>query len=205
MTVDACSVAGRLVPRIYPVSGRADIHEFLLSAVRRSGGVVLYASSAARVPVYVGLEDRSGQRLGLMIYPFRMNRLRTRNRPSDEIRGQLRYGAEETWPAEDHFVARDVAGVDTTLLLGVYPEEDLLLGLDPALYDPLPLGISVYAKDRHAAEVREFGWTVWREPTVPGCAARHRGRRRAWRQSSDLARDGCSTTRALSAARVTLG
>ena len=128
MTVDVGLVAGRLVPRINPVSGRADIHEFLLDAVTRSGGRVLYASNPARVPVYIGLEDRNEQRLGLMIYPFRMNRLRTRNRPSDEIRGQLRYGAEETWPGEDHFVARDIAGVDTTPLAGVYPEEDLLLG-----------------------------------------------------------------------------
>lgn len=161
-------LAGRLVPRIYQVAGRTDIHEFLLESVRRSGGTVLYASSPMRVPVYLGLEDQNRQRLGLMIYPFRMNRLRTHNRPSDEIRGQLRYGAEETWPAEDHFVARDIAGVDTTLLLGVYPQEDLILGLDPALYDPLPLGISVYAKDQHAEEVRQWGWTVWERTNRAG-------------------------------------
>jgi hypothetical protein len=133
----------------------------LLAAVRRSGGTVLYASSPMRVPVYVGLEDQRRERLGLMVYPFRMKRHGTHNRPSDEIRGQLRYGAEETWPSEDHFVARDIAGVDTTLLLGVDMKEELIVGLDPALYDPLPLGISVYAKDRNAAEVRDRGWTVW--------------------------------------------
>jgi site-specific DNA-cytosine methylase len=99
MAVDGSLVAGRLVPRIYPVSGRADIHQFLLASIRRCRGTVLYASSPMRVPLYLGLEDSSQQRLGLMIYPFRMTRLRTRNRPSDEIRGQLRYGAEETWPA----------------------------------------------------------------------------------------------------------
>jgi hypothetical protein len=150
------------------VAGRADIHDFLLEAVRRSGGTVLYASSPKRVPVYVGLEDQNGERLGLMIYPFRMNSVSTRNRPSDEIRGQLRYGAEETWPAEDHFVARDVAGVDTTLLLGAYPEEKLIVGLDPALYDPLPLGISVYAKEKHAEEVRRDSWTVWERTNHAG-------------------------------------
>ena len=160
------------MPRIYQVSRRADIHKFLLEAVRRSGGAVLYASSPMRVPIYLGLEDQDGQRLGLMIYPFRMKRVHTRNRPNDEVRGQLRYGAEETWPAEDHVVARDMAGVDTTLLLGVYPQEDLILGLDPALYDPLPLGISVYAKDRHADKVRQHGWTVWERTN-------HAGQRRA--------------------------
>jgi hypothetical protein len=161
-------VARRAVPRVYRVSGRADIHEFLLVAVRRSGGTVLYASSPTQVPVYVGLEDQRRERLGLMIYPFRMKRLGTRNRPGDEIRGQLRYGGEETWPSEDHFVARDIAGVDTTLLLGVDLDEELIVGLDPALYDPLPLGISVYAKDRNAAEVREHGWTVWERASRAG-------------------------------------
>jgi hypothetical protein len=161
-------LAGRFVPRVYQVSGRADIHEFLLEAIRSSGGTVLYASSRMRVPVYVGLEDPDRQRLGLMVYPFRMKRVRTRNRPSDEIRGQLRYGAEETWPAEDHFIARDIAGVDTTLLLGVDPQEDLIVGLDPGLYDPLPLGISVYAKDQHADQVHQLGWAVWERTNRAG-------------------------------------
>ncbi len=129
---------------------------------------MLYASRPTRVPVYLGVEHLDGQRIGLMIYPFRMTRLSTRNRPSDEIRGQLRYGAEETWPADDHFAARDIAGVDTTLLLGVYPEGGFLLGLDPALYDPLPLGISVYAKDEQAARVRATGWTVWERTNRAG-------------------------------------
>jgi hypothetical protein len=156
------------VPRVYRVSGRADIHEFLIASVGRSGGTVLHASSPMRVPVFLGVEDHRRERLGLMIYPFRMRRLRTRNRPGDEIRGQLRYGAEESWPAEDHFLARDIAGVDTTLLLGADPEEDLLIGLDPVLYDPLPLGISIYAKDRHAGLVREHGWAVWERANHPG-------------------------------------
>jgi hypothetical protein len=165
-------LAGRLVPRVYRVSGREDLHEFLLDAVHLSGGTVLYASDPNRVPVYIGLDAGSGQRTGLMIYPFRMTRRATRNRPGDEVRGQLRYGAEETWPEEDHFVARDIAGVDTTLLLGIYPEGDLILGLDPALYDPLPLGISVYAKDEHVDAVARDGWAVWEK-------ANHVGIRRA--------------------------
>lgn len=161
-------VAGRRVPRVYHVSGRADIHGFLLDAVRLSGGTVLYASSALRVPVYAGIEDGNGQRLGLMIYPFRMTRRDTRNRPADEVRGQLRYGGEETWPADDHYICRDVAGVDRTLLLGVYPEGDLIVGLDPALYDPLPLGISIYAKDRQVDAARQHGWTVWERANRAG-------------------------------------
>ena len=59
-------IAARQVPRIYNVSGRADVHGILLEAVRRSGGTVLYASSAKKVPVYIGLEDADRRRLGLM-------------------------------------------------------------------------------------------------------------------------------------------
>lgn len=161
-------LAGRQVPRVYRVSGRGDLYSFLLESVRLSGGTVLYASDPATVPVYVGLEDGNGQRVGLMIYPFRMTRRHTRNRPGDEVRGQLRYGAEETWPDEDHFIAHDVAGVDTTLLLGVYAEGSLMLGLDPALYNPLPLGISVYVKDRQVEEVAQDSWAVWEKVNLPG-------------------------------------
>lgn len=161
-------LAGRLVPRVYRVSGRGDLHEFLVDAVSLSGGEVLYASDPNKVPVYLGVDAGNGQRLGLMIYPFRMTRKETRNRPRDEVKGQLRYGAEKTWKEEGHFVARDAAGVDTTLLLGLYPEGGLILGLDPSLYDPLPLGISVYAKDQQVAEVAQDGWTVWERANNPG-------------------------------------
>lgn len=162
-------MAGRRVPRVYNVSGRSDLHQFLLDAITQSGGTVLYASSPQRVPVYLGVENKDGQRLGLMTYPFRMTSVQTRNRPSGEVRGQLRYGGEESWLTDDHYVARDIAGIDTTLLLGVYPEGDLLVGLDPALYDPLPLGISAaYLKQAQVAAVGKAGWTVWERENHAG-------------------------------------
>ena len=89
-----------------------------------------------------------------MIYPFRMTR-RSTTRTGQPTRSAASSGTARRRPGRRRITssARDIAGVDTTLLLGVYPEGDLLLGLDPALYDPLPLGISVYAKDEHADEV----------------------------------------------------
>jgi hypothetical protein len=161
--------SGRVVPRVYPVSGRSDVHQFLLGAVERSGGTALFSSSPQRVPVYLGVGTPDGARVGLMVYPIRVTKVPTRNRPTNEARGQLRYGSEESWLADDHYVARDVAGVDTTLMLGVYLEADLLVGLDPALYDPMPLGISaVYLKDEQVDEVRESGWAVWERETRAG-------------------------------------
>jgi len=147
------------VPRVYSVSRRQDIHGFILDAVRASGGTILYASDPGRAPIYVGLQGSQDERLGLLIYPFRMTRRSTAGRPDDEVRGQLRYGTD--WHNDDHVLGRDIAGVDTTLLLGVYPEGPLFVGLDPALYDPLPLGISFYAKDAQVADVMAHSWTVW--------------------------------------------
>jgi hypothetical protein len=156
------SLAGRGVPRIYNVSRRTDLHDFLCRSIQSSGGTLLYASSPNRVPVYLGIDRGNGARLGLMIYPFRMTRVPTRNRPSGEIRGQLRYGSESSWLTDDHRVARDIAGVDTTLLLGLFPEGDLIVGLDPALYDPLPLGISAaYLREPQVEQVARAEWLVW--------------------------------------------
>lgn len=180
------------MPRVYRVSGRADLRELLMDAVEQSGGTVLHASSPQRVPVYLGVEDAAGQRLGLMIYPFRMTRVAIRNRPSDEVRGQLRYGSEESWKSDDHWVARDLAGVDTTLLLGVHAQGPLFVGLDPALYDPLPLGISAaYMKDQQVEDVRQRGWLVWEREN-------HAGQRR----QAPRAAEGLETLAAFSPHRL---
>ncbi|NTW40377.1 MAG: hypothetical protein HGA44_10905 [Cellulomonadaceae bacterium] len=161
-------VAGRLVPRIYATSGRRDIHEFVVEALRLSGGTVLFESTTNRVPIYVAVAAPSGERLGLMIYPFRFTSRVVRRRADNEVRGQLRYGGEESWRDGDHVIARDVAGVDTTLLLGVDVEAGVFVGLDPDLYDPLPLGISVYSTRELFATARESGWVVWERDTHAG-------------------------------------
>lgn len=80
-------LAGRAYAEVYSVSRRSDIHTFLVQAVERSGGLVLYASSPQRAPVYFGVQLPSGERLGLLIYPFRMTNRIITNRPDDEIRG----------------------------------------------------------------------------------------------------------------------
>jgi hypothetical protein len=160
-------LAGRSYARVYQVQGRQDVHEFLLTAVERSGGEVLYASPADRAPLYLGVQTPAGDRLGLLIYHFRMTDLAIRNRPVDEVRGQIRYGGEKSW-AGDHPVGQDVAGVDITLMLGVHVDGEVLVGLQPALYDPLPMGISFYAKAPQLAEAREGSWAVWEHETTAG-------------------------------------
>jgi hypothetical protein len=160
-------VAGRAYARAYATSGRTDLYVHLLAAVVRSGGRVLYASSAVRAPVYLGVQTSADDRVGVLVYPFRATHRLIRNRPADEHRLQVRYGAEPSW-GEEHPLGRDIASVDTTVVVGVHLEADLLVGLDPLLYDPLPMGISVEFKDHEVRAAQASGWHVFERDNIAG-------------------------------------
>jgi hypothetical protein len=124
ITVVPEPVAGRAYARVYATSGRTDLYTYLLAAVIRSGGRVLYSSSAVRAPVYLGLQTSADYRVGVLVYPFRATHRLIRNRPVDEHRLQLRYGAEPSWGGE-HRLGRDTASIDTTVVVGVHLAADL--------------------------------------------------------------------------------
>lgn len=153
-------LAGRAFGEVYRVQGRSDLHEFLANAVEVSGGRVLYISDAGRAPVFLGVQLDSDERIGMLVYPFRITRNAIRNRPDDEVRGQLRYGSEHSWERE-HPIGRDIAGVDVTMLLGIDLTAGMFLGLDANLWDPLPMGISFYAKVAEIEQAKTTGWHVW--------------------------------------------
>lgn len=157
--------AGRAYAEVYRVSGRGDIHDYLTAAVEKAGGRVLFASDPGRAPVYLGIQLDRDERLGMLIYPFRVKQVLTRNRPTDEVRGQLRYGSD--WD-RDHVLGRDIAGVDITLILGIDIENDIIIGLDPMLYDLLPMGISFYTKVEQIEHIQSHGWHVWEKENRPG-------------------------------------
>lgn len=158
--VEVQSLANRDFGEVYRVQGRADLHEFLIEAVNASGGRILYASDPHRAPIYLGVQLDSDERIGILIYPFRITRNAIKNRPADEVRGQLRYGSEESWKRE-HPVGRDIAGVDVSMILGIDLADRVILGLDANLWDPLPMGISFYAKDAEIEQAKASGWHVW--------------------------------------------
>lgn len=153
-------LAGRAFGEVYRVQGRSDLHDFLAHSVEASGGRLLYVSDSGRAPVYLGVQLDSDERIGMLVYPFRITRNTIRNRPDDEVRGQLRYGSEDSWKRE-HPVGRDIAGADVTMILGIDLAEGVLLGLDANLWDPLPMGISFYAKEAEITQAKETGWHVW--------------------------------------------
>lgn len=167
-------LAGRAYARTYRVLRRSDLHAYLLNAIHHAGGRVIWNSSSATAPIYVSVEA-AGERLGVLCYLFRCSPSTIRGRAPDEHRVQIRYGGERTWGGM-HRLGLDVAGVDTTLVLGIHLSADLILGLDPLLYDPLPMGISVEFKQSQVDEAQETGWAVWERETRPGV---RRGRPRS--------------------------
>lgn len=179
LRVDDRFVAGRDVGEVYRVSGRRDLHSFLLDAVESSGGRLLFASEPNRAPVYLGIQAGSDERIGVLVYPFRITRNTIRNRPADEVRGQLRYGSEDSWE-RPHPLSRDVAGVDVSLVVGIDLEDEVFVGLDAQLWDPLPMGISFYAKAAEMALARDKSWHVWEKVNRSGT------RRQAPRSPSSL-------------------
>ncbi len=160
-------IARRAFGEVYRVRNRVDLHEFLLQAVRASGGRILYTSDPGRAPVYLGVQLGSDERIGMLIYLFRITHNAIRNRPDDEVRGQLRYGSEESWKRK-HPVGRDIAGVDVTMILGVDLAAGVILGLDANLWDPLPMGISFYTKTADIELTQETGWQVWEKNNRAG-------------------------------------
>jgi hypothetical protein len=169
--------AGRSYARIYERLQRSKEHRAIESAVDRSGGRVVTSTGPSRGPLFLGIEDEDGRPFSLCVYAFTATRVRTRNRPLDEHRFQIRYGDvnKEEWRSEDHRVGFDPLGVDTTLVIGVHRDLDLMVAVDPLLYDPLPMGISVFFKDQEVDAMLEHGWHVWERDNIKG--ARRASRR----------------------------
>jgi hypothetical protein len=131
---------------------------------------VLTSSGGSRAPLFLGVEDSKGERLGLCAYVFLANRKLTRNRPRDEHRLQIRYGDVNNprWRRRAHPVGFDPLSVDVTLVVGAHLDDDLVIGLDPLIYDPLPLGISIFFKHVEIKETARTGWHVWERDNLSG-------------------------------------
>lgn len=165
-------LAGRIyIPKLYKIDAdRASVVELLEGAIEASGGRVVYSSFRDKrvAPIYLGAEDGTGARYGLLVYPFRATNRPTKNRPADEHRAQIRLSDPTRTRNESNLIARDVAGVDVTLVLTVDPELEFIVGLDPLVYEDLPMGISVYYRDRNVADADEHGWAVWEREKAGG-------------------------------------
>lgn len=161
------SLAGRSYPQMYRTTGKEDIWQFLVAAVEASGAQVVSATGYTRAPVFIGATTAAGERLGMLIYPFRSTTKITKKRPDDESRTQIRLGSEQSW-LTNHPVAFDPASVDITMVLGCHLDSGVFIGFDPIAYDPLPMGSSVWVKDAEIARAAKLGWHPLTKETHAG-------------------------------------
>jgi hypothetical protein len=160
--------------RVYRVQRGAE-REFLLEAIARAGARQVSDSGPALAPLHVVIEDSDGIRQGALVYLFSAGHEEIRNRPADEHRLQIKYGdITEDWRQQDHSVGLDPTGLEVTAVLAVHHGADLLIGLDPFAYDPLPMGIQVGFKTAEVDAARATGWHAWERINRSG---RRRGAR----------------------------
>ena len=131
---------------------------------------MLFSSGPSEAPLFLGIEDATGQRVGICAYVFKATHEQIKNRPPDEHRLQIRYGDvnDDAWRTADHPVGFDPLGVDVTIVVAEHPQADLLVGLDPLLYASLPLGISVEFKQPDVDLAKRSGWHVWERDNISG-------------------------------------
>ncbi len=152
--------AASSTPRIYGVSARdkEPLHRFIREALEAKGATVLWASPHNEAPHRLTFELPSGERAGIAVYAFYANSRPTRNRPSDEHRFQVKYGAKD---GHLHELWQDPHLLYTTLFCGIDPERGLFIGADPTLHNPTRFFISIEYKDTNVGDILRDGWAAW--------------------------------------------
>lgn len=139
-------------------SDKEPLLRFVLDALKRAGCQVLHHSEPDRAPFRITFETPEGERLGIIVYAFFANSRLTVNRPDDEHRFQVKYGANDTRP---HLLWQDRYLLYTTLFCGIDPERGLFVGADPVLHSPTRFFISIEYKEEDVAQVLRAGWHSW--------------------------------------------
>jgi hypothetical protein len=147
-------------PRIYGVSarGKEPLHRFIREALEAKGAQLIYTSPLNEAPFRFTFELPSGERAGIIAYAFFSNSKRTKNRPADEHRFQIKYGAKD---GKYHKLWHDPHGLYTTLFCGIDPERGIFVGADPVLHNPTRFFISLEYKNAHVLDIQNRGWSAW--------------------------------------------
>jgi hypothetical protein len=141
--------------------GRAPLLEFILGALRESGCSIIQQSADDEAPFRVSFATPWGERTGIVAYAFTANSIRTRNRPDDEHRFQVKYGSKDGLL---HTLWQDPFGLYTTLFLGINAQAGFFVGADPVLNSPTRFFISKEFKQEHVDAILMSGWHAWERP-----------------------------------------
>lgn len=139
-------------------SSKQPLMDFLVTGLKAAGCIVLYTSDASFAPFLITFETPLGERHGVLAYAFFANSKRTRNRPDDEHRFQIKYGSDSQARLP---VEQDPAKLVTTIFVGIDTERGILVGADPVLHDQSRMFISLEFKRTHAEEIQARGWHTW--------------------------------------------
>lgn len=137
---------------------RQPILNWLVAALELSGCRMLQVSDPGTAPFRLTFETPLGERMGVLAYAFLANSRTTKNRPADEHRFQVKYGAND---GRVHQLWQDPFALYTTIFLGVNLEQDFFVAADPEAHNPTRFYISVEFKEHHAARIRRDGWASW--------------------------------------------
>lgn len=146
--------------REYSVSRRdkEPLLQFVLDALKSCGCQILHHSEPTVAPFKITFETSAGERLGIIVYAFFANSRPTVNRPEDEHRFQVKYGANDKKP---HLLWQDPYLLYTTLFCGIDPGRGLFVGADPVLHSPTKFFISIEYKEEEVAQTLRTGWHSW--------------------------------------------
>jgi hypothetical protein len=112
---------------------RGPLLEFILYALESAGCQIIHRPSANNAPFRITFQTPAGERMGIVVYAFLANSKVTKNRPTDEHRFQVKYGAKD---GRLHPLWQDPFGLYTTLFVGIDPELGFFVGADPVLHNP---------------------------------------------------------------------
>ena len=149
-----------MIYKRYSVSKRhkQPLLDFVLTSLSKCGCTVLHHSSSDEAPFRITFEAPDGERMGIIAYAFFANSKRTRNRPVDEHRFQVKYGENDR---QLHEIWQDPFELYTTLFLGINLEKGVFIGADPLFHNPTRFFMSIEFKEHNVSEVLEKKWASW--------------------------------------------
>lgn len=147
-------------PRLYSVSplSKKPLVAFIVDALQACGCRIIHTPDPGSAPLRFTFEAPDGSRLGIMVYAFFANSKKTKNRPADEHRFQIKYSSDDK---QEHEIWQDPYGLYITLFCGIDPERGIFIGADPVLHSPTRFFISLEYKEDHANLCAQSGWHVW--------------------------------------------
>lgn len=145
---------------------RGPLVEWMVDALELCGCRILRVGEPDRAPFRLTFETPMGERMGIVAYAFLANSKLTKNRPVDEHRFQIKYGAND---GRLHEIWQDPFELYTTLFLGINIEQAFFVAADPIIHSPTRFFISLEFKEEHVHRILKHGWATWqREKRVRG-------------------------------------